>query len=130
MIYEAVCLKCGKYHTYWRKVADYMDTPECCGAKTEKRILSSPMARMDMQPWDAYESPATGKMITSYAQRREDMKAAGCRDYEGRESEERHAARQKKLAEDEAEKKLDDAVRGAWSQLTPEKKAAAIAAAN
>lgn len=130
MIYEAVCLKCGKYHTYWRKVSECMDTPECCGAKTEKRILSAPMARMDMQPWDAYESPATGKMITSYAQRREDMKAAGCRDYEGRESEERHAARQKKLAEDEAEKKLDDAVRGAWSQLTPEKKAAAIAAAN
>lgn len=130
MIYEAVCLKCGKYHTYVRKIADCMNTPMCCGAKTEKRILSAPSARMDMQPWDAYESPATGKMITSYAQRREDMKAAGCRDYEGRESEERHAARQKRLADDEAEKKLDDAVRGAWAQLSPDKKAAAIAAAN
>jgi hypothetical protein len=85
------------------------------------------MARMDMQPLDAYESPATGKMITSYAQRREDMKASGCRDYEGRESEERQAARQKRISEEQEEKKLDDAVRGAWAQLSPEKKAAALA---
>ena len=128
--YEAVCLKCGKYQTYIRKAADYLDTPECCGAKTDKRILSAPMARPDMQPWDAYESPATGKMITSYAQRREDMKAAGCRDYEGRESEQRQAARVKAQQEAEADKKLDAAVRGAWAQLSPAKKAAALAATN
>lgn len=129
-IYEAACLKCGKYHTYIRKAADCLDTPECCGAKTEKRILSAPMARMDMQPWDAYESPATGKMITSYAQRREDMKAAGCRDYEGRESEERQARRARQEEEAKAEEKLDAAVRGAWAQLSPAKKAAALAATN
>lgn len=128
--YEAVCLKCGKYHTYIRKAADYLDTPFCCGAKTDKRILSAPMARPDMQPWEAYESPATGKMITSYAQRREDMKTSGCRDYEGRESEARNAQRLRQAEEAEAEKKLDDAVRGAWAQLSPEKKAAALAATN
>lgn len=129
MIYEAVCMLCGKYHTYIRKAADYLDTPECCGAKTEKRILSAPMARMDIQPWDSYESPATGKMITSYAERRADMQASGCRDYEGREAEERNAAKQRKYTEEDEEKKLDTAVRSAWGQLSPEKKAAVLAAA-
>lgn len=128
--YESACLTCGKYHTYIRKVADCMDTPECCGAKTDKRILSAPMARPDMQPWDAYESPATGKMITSYAQRREDMKVSGCRDYEGLESEQRQAMRVKAEQEAESDKKLDSAVRGAWAQLSPEKKAAALATTN
>lgn len=126
MIYESVCLTCWKYHTYVRKAADYLDTPECCGQKTSKRILSAPMARMDIQPWDAYESPATGKPITSYAQRREDMKAAGCRDYEGRESEERQAARNRWYDEEAQEKELDKTVRTAWAQLSPEKKAMAL----
>jgi hypothetical protein len=130
MIYEAVCMSCGKYHTYIRKAVDYLDTPVCeCGTKTEKRLLSAPMTRMDIQPWDAFESPATGKMITSYAQRREDMKASGCRDYEGRESEERNAARQKQYQEDASDQKLDSAVRTAWAELSPAKKAAALAAA-
>lgn len=126
MIYEAVCLTCGAYHTYVRKAADYLDTPECCGRKTEKRLLTAPMAHMDIQPWDAYESPATGKTITSYAQRREDMKASGCRDYEGRESEERQAARIRKYDEEKQEQELDTTVRKAWAQLSPEKKAMAL----
>jgi hypothetical protein len=128
MIYQAVCMKCGAYHEYIRTVANMHDTPECCNQKTEKRLLSAPMARFDIQPWDAYESPATGKRITSYAQRREDMKAAGCRDYEGRESEQRNAQRQNQYVEQEQEVKLDVAVRTAWAQLSPEKKAAALAA--
>lgn len=128
MIYEAVCLKCGKYHTYIRKVADYLDTPECCGAKTDKRLLSAPMMRADIAPWDAFQSPATGKMITSYAERRADMKAAGCRDWEGMASETQNAARQKQYSEAENDAKLDRTVRTAWAQLSPEKKAAALAA--
>lgn len=128
-IYQAVCMKCGKYHEYIRHSSEYLDTPDCCGEKTEKRILSAPMMRADIQPWDAYESPATGKLITSYAQRREDMKASGCRDYEGRESEERNAARQKQYQEEDEEKKLDSTVRQAWANLSPEKKAKALAEA-
>lgn len=42
----------------------------------------APMLNCDIQPWDAYISPTTGKAVTSYAQRREDMKASGCVDYE------------------------------------------------
>jgi hypothetical protein len=84
---------------------------------------------MDIQPWDAYESPATGKCITSYAERREDMKVSGCRDYEGREAEDRNVARQKQYDDEKSDKTLDNAVRSAWGQLSPEKKAAALAVA-
>jgi hypothetical protein len=127
VIYEAVCMTCGKYHTYIRKAADYLDTPICeCGTKTEKRLLTAPMMRVDIAPWDAYESPATGKLITSYAERREDMKASGCRDYEGKEAELRHIARQQQYDEEKQDTELDKTVRTAWAQLSPEKKAMAL----
>jgi hypothetical protein len=56
------------------------------------------------------------------------MRASGCRDWEGMESEKRHAARQKQYQEEEEDKKLDHAVRSAWAELSPAKKAAALAA--
>lgn len=127
--YQAVCMKCGKYHEYIRRVSQSDDSPECCGTKTEKRILSAPMAHMDIQPWDAYESPASGKLITSYAQRREDMARTGCRDWEGRASEERQAARVRQYDEQKQDQALDTTVRTVWANLSPEKKAAALAAA-
>lgn len=127
-VYEAVCLKCGKYHEYIRPVAQCRDTPVCCETKTDKRLLSAPMMRADIQPWDAYQSPATGKLITSYAERRADMKAAGCRDWEGMDSEKQNAQRQKQYAEQANDEALDKSVRTAWAQLSPEKKAAALAA--
>ena len=128
MIYESACLKCGAYHTYIRKVADYLDTPECCGAKTDKRLFTAPMMRADIAPWDAFVSPATGKTISSYAQRREDMKASGCRDWAGRKDEDNNAARQKGYDEAELDAKLDVTVRTAWANLSPQIKAAALAA--
>ena len=126
-VYEAVCMKCGKYHEYIRPVAQYLDTPECCGAKTDKRLLSAPMMRADIQPWDAYQSPATGKLITSYAQRREDMKASGCRDWEGMDNEKQNAAQQKRYDEEAQDAAIDKTVRTAWANLSSEKKAAALA---
>lgn len=126
--YQSVCMTCGKYHEYIRTVAEMRNTPECCGAQTDKRLLTAPMARMDIQPWDAYESPATGKTITSYAQRREDMKASGCRDWEGRASEQRQSDRIKGYDEAAMDAKLETSARNAWASLSPEKKAAALAA--
>lgn len=125
-IYQAVCLKCGGYYEYYQHFSKSHETPECCGQKTEKRILSAPMARFDIQPWDAYISPSTGKTITSYAQRREDMKASGCRDFEGIESEKRSAERSRQYDEEELDKKLDARVRTAWAELSPAKKALAL----
>lgn len=126
-IYQAVCLDCGKYHEYIRPAARCLETPECCGAPTSKRILSAPAMRADIAPWDAYESPATGKVITSYAERREDMRAAGCRDWEGQDVERREAGKRTAEAEAKADAALDATVRTAWANLSPSKKAAALA---
>lgn len=125
-IFESVCLKCGKYHEYYRKSDDCFNTPECCGEKTDKRILTAPMAQFDIPNWEAYESPATGKLITSKAERRADMKASGCRDWEGMESERKEAARKKEYESLAEDNKLDKVVRTAWAQLSPEKKALAL----
>lgn len=125
--YQASCNKCGAYHEYIKPVAQYLDTPECCGQKTEKRLFTAPMMRADIAPWDAYESPATGKPITSYAQRREDMKASGCRDWEGKAAETENAARQNKYREDVTDAAIEKTVRTAWANLSTEKKAMALA---
>jgi hypothetical protein len=84
--------------------------------------MTSALVINDIQPWEAYESPATGKMITSKAQRREDMKVSGCRDWEGRESEQKQANRNRDYEEAASDKKLDATVRTAFAQLSPEKK--------
>ena len=122
-------MKCSKYHEYIRTASKCMDTPTCCGLPTDKRILSAPMMRADIAPWDAYESPATGKMITSYAERREDMKASGCRDWEGKDVEQREANKRRAAEVEKEDAALDSAVRSAWASLSPAKKAAALAGA-
>lgn len=125
--YQAVCMECGAYHEYIRSVDHRNDSPDCCGVKTEKRLLSAPMMSADIQPWDAFESPATGRYITSKAQRREDMKRSGCREWEGLANEKQQAARQRQYAEEASDAALDKAARTAWAQLAPEKKAALAA---
>ena len=124
--YEAVCLECGNYHEYITRVADRDNTPECCGEKTSKRILTPSMGIMDYQPWQPYESPASGKWITSKAERRDDFKRTNTREWEGIEVEKQEAARQLAYKEAEDDKKLDEAVGKAWASLTPEKKAIAL----
>lgn len=121
-IYESLCLKCGQKHEYIRSAANYLDTPVCCGDKTEKRILTPPLATFDIQPWDSYVSPATGKLITSKAERKADMKASGCREWEGIATERKESMRLKKVDEDKMEQKLDEAAQKAWAQLEPDKK--------
>lgn len=125
-IYEAACRKCGKYHEYIRPVSKCMETPECCGESTEKRILSSPMGIVDIP---AYQSPATGKWITSRAERREDFKVSGCREWEGMESEKRQKAKDDAINAAKEDAALEHTVRQAWANLSPAKKAAALAEA-
>jgi predicted nucleic acid-binding Zn ribbon protein len=124
-VYESVCLNCGKYHEYIRTVSNCLDTPECCGIKTDKRILSAPMGIVDIP---AYESPATGKWITSRSERKEDLKRSGCREWEGMEAEKQEAENRKKYEEEAQDKSLDHVVRQAWADLPPSKKAEALAA--
>lgn len=125
MIYESVCMTCGAYHEYVRPSSECYETPECCGKKTEKRILTSPFGQVDIP---SYQSPATGKWITSRAERKEDLKRSGSRPWEGMETEKQEAERQKKYDEERQDKALDHAVRQAWADLSPSKKAAALAA--
>jgi hypothetical protein len=62
------------------------------------------MINCDMPNWDRYESPASGKLITSYKERVADMKATGCVDYDA------GVGADAKKAQDKAERDLDNAV--------------------
>jgi len=43
--------------------------------------------------WDAYESPVSGEIISNRRQRDRDLKASGCRQYEGKQVEMQEAER-------------------------------------
>lgn len=73
--------KCAKGHKFDRflKLADWDSKQVCeCGSEAIKQ-LSAPAVQVD---FPAYVSPGTGKYITSRTQRREDLKASGCVEYE------------------------------------------------
>jgi hypothetical protein len=75
----------------------------------------------DIQP---YESPATGKMITSRSERREDFKVSGCREWEGMNCERNEAAKRKAETELKQDKALEHEVRTTYAAMPDEKKAA------
>lgn len=63
------------------------------------------MFSIDATKFEPYESPTTGRWITSKAQRREDMKSSGCVDYEPSMKQEME---RKRIAEDaELDRKID-----------------------
>jgi len=75
---------CSNGHQFDRflKLADYKKPQTCeCGLEANRKIMPT-MLNCDMQPWDRYVSPASGKVITSYAERKKDMAETGCVDYE------------------------------------------------
>lgn len=118
-VYECMCPKCGTVQDYVRPVSQYMDTPECCGAKTRKVILTAPTGIVDIP---AYVSPTTGKLIDSRSKRREDLKASGCREWEGIDQEKKVA--QERVARDEkqADAAIESAAVAAWNSLPSEKR--------
>lgn len=84
--------------------------------------IKPPSVIFDIQPWDAFVSPATGKVISSKSQRREDMRASGCRDWEGMDSEVKVSKQRKQAVEKQQEAETVEAVSRAWAQLEPDKK--------
>lgn len=114
-LYESLCHRCNKVHTYWAKADDRLNTPECCGEKTEKVILSAPMGIVDIP---AYVSPVSGRLINSRTQRNDDLARAGCRPWEGMEQETKEAARQKAYEEQKADKVIDKALGDTLAALT------------
>lgn len=88
----------------------------------EKQEPQSHGLILDIPPWDAYESPASGKMITSRKERREDMARTNSRPWEGMAVEKQEAARQKQYQEQRSDAKLHEAVSRAYYQMDPKKR--------
>ena len=114
--------KCPKGHEFdVFKAIKNIDTPTYCECGEEaKRKIVPTMLNCDMQPWEYYESPVSGKPITSYKQRKEDMERHGCVDYEPSM---KKVQKQKIKAEDAAlDKKVDDTVEREWEAMPTSKK--------
>lgn len=69
-----------------------------------------------------YVSPVTGLVVSGRKQRREDLKRTGSRPYEGREQEEKEAAKYRAEQAAKSEKRLEEGIRRVYHQLSPEKR--------
>lgn len=76
----------------------------------------------DIQPWDAYVSPASGKLITSRKERREDMARTNSRPWEGLSVEKQEAHRRKQYEEQRNDARLHEAASRAFYQMDPRKR--------
>lgn len=69
-IYSTHCPSCGVRDSVWRSVAERDKDLLCsCGARTS-RIIDKPMIQAEITP---YESPNTGRLISSRAEMRADL---------------------------------------------------------
>jgi hypothetical protein len=117
--YQSRCLQCGADHEYYQSIANCMTTPECCGASTQKVILTAPTGIMDIP---AYVSPVTGHLIDSRAKRREDLARTGSRPWEGMEQETKVARQRAAEVEKKSDAAIESAVVSAWQSLPSEKR--------
>ncbi|CAB4155465.1 hypothetical protein UFOVP671_10 [uncultured Caudovirales phage] len=125
-LYESICTKCKKVHNYYRSISNLLDTPTCCKVKTSKVIITPCMVVNDIPNWEQYVSPATGKVISSKAQRKEDMKASGCREWAGYDQEKAASEAAKKHEIDKLCDKMDETVERTWASMPQEKKNEAL----
>lgn len=119
-VYESLCRECGKVHEYIRRADNYLDTPICCGVRTEKVILTAPMGYCENIH---YQSPITGRPITTKQARIDDLARNNCRPWESLEQEQKEAKRRAAYEEAKQDAALEKVVADAWKQLTPEKQA-------
>lgn len=119
MIYESRCNSCGKLYEYIKPAAQYLDSPFCCGVRTEKVILNAPMGHVVNI---YYTSPIDGKPITTKQARINDLRANNCRPWEGLEQEKKVAQERKAYEEKVEDKKLEAAAVQAWQSLKPEQR--------
>lgn len=99
--------KCKVGHEFDRflRLADYAEPQTCeCGEGAVKQ-LSAPAFMVD---FPAYQSPTSGKWISSRTQRREDLIASDCVEYEP--SMKQEAERKKKKEEAELDKAVESIV--------------------
>jgi len=119
MIYESRCNSCGKLYEYIKPASQYLDSPFCCGERTEKVILNAPMGHVVNIH---YTSPIDGRPITTKQARIDDLKRSGSRPWEGLEQEKKVAQERKAYEEKIEDKKIEAAAVQAWQSLKPEQR--------
>ena len=114
--------ECNNGHKFdlFLKLEDYNSPQTCsCGEKAKRKIVPT-MISCDIQPWDYYESPVSGKPITSYKARKEDMARHDCVDYDpGMKDMQKSRIKNEEKA---LEKSLDETVEREWSKMSTDKK--------
>ena len=106
-IYTYTCENGHQFDRFLR-LADYKKPQTCdCGLEAKRKIMPT-MVNCDIQPWDHYISPASGKLITSYKERRADMAETGCVDYEP--SLTRDVTKHMHVEDEKLEKRMDETV--------------------
>ena len=103
-IYSYSC-PCGKEFDRFLRLVEYAQPQECPCGRTAQKVIKPTAIHVDVP---AYQSPASGRWITSRSERREDLKATNCVEYEPGMKEEH----QKRLAAEDAalDKKVEDHV--------------------
>lgn len=114
--------KCENGHEFdvFKSIKD-LDTPTycSCGLEAQRKIVPT-MINCDIQPWDYYESPASGKPITSYKERKEDMARTGCVDYDpGMKTD--YKKRINRM-DAELDKKVEETVEREWDKMDTTKR--------
>ena len=116
--------KCQKGHKFdiFLKLADLDDIQTCeCGSEAH-RVISAPYFQVDIP---AYHSPSTGKWITSRTERREDLKASNCVEYEPSMVEE--TQRRQKREDELLEKTVDEHVEKTIYEMSSDKREKLVA---
>ena len=99
------------------------DCPKCGMANKLTPFVSTPMMQATtFRVFEAFESPATGRVITSESARKRDMKESGCRQWEGIEQEKKYAAKAKAEEMQKEEKQVESWVAETYQNLPLDKK--------
>lgn len=78
-LYEIRCTRCNDLKQVFRPVSLRDNLPDCVCEGTFERLIAAPRISKEITP---YKSPATGKIISSRSEQKEDLRRAGCRLYE------------------------------------------------
>jgi len=113
--YVHLCKKGHRFDVFLR-LKDYDKPQKCKCGSASRRVIVPTMIAPDMANWDRYISPATGKLITSYKDRREDMAESGCVDYEPSLKSESVKRTQKN--DEKLEKAMDETVEREIEKMT------------
>lgn len=82
----------------------------------------APRGTLLMTDLPDYVSPVTGKVVSGRKQRREDLKRTGSRPYEGREQEDKVAAKYRAEQQQKFEARIENTAREVFHQLPPSKR--------